>query len=111
MLGCATHRRRSALVGELHYLPHSHRLACLLDPLSLLRPGAQQASQLSVVDAASWTEAEPPMRDVLDGYQLVAAVPAASHGGGGSCEFIAGSVKLSSEEGWGLHASGGRGAQ
>lgn len=90
---------RSSLVGELHYLAQSHRLAALLDPLSLLRSGAQQASQLSVLDAATWAEAGPPMRDVLDGYELVAAVPAGSPGGGG-CEFIAGSVKLSSEQGW-----------
>lgn len=89
-------------MGELHYLAQSQRLAALLDPLSLLRSGAQQASQLSVLDAATWAEAELPMRDVLDGYELAAAVPAGSHGGGGGgCEFIAGSVKLSSEQGWG----------
>lgn len=65
----------------------------LLDPLALLRPGAQQASQLSLVDAGTWTEAGQPMRDVLDGYELAAAVPVGSSG----AEFIGGSVKLSGE--------------
>ncbi len=80
-------------MSELHHLPHCNRLAALLDPLALLRPGAQQASALSVLDTATWTEAGPPMRDVLDGYELAATVPA-SAGSGGS-EYIAGSVKLS----------------
>ncbi|PRW39330.1 hypothetical protein C2E21_7136 [Chlorella sorokiniana] len=90
----------NALVSELHYLPHCNRLAALLDPLALLRSGVQQASALSVLDAATWAEAGPPMRDVLDGYELAAAVPASSQGG--SCEFIAGSVKLSDDQasGW-----------
>lgn len=90
---CSPPARRSSLVGELHHLPHCNRLAALLDPLSLLRPGAQQASWLSMLDTATWQQAGPPMRDVLDGYELAAAVPVESQGGG--CEFIGGSVKLS----------------
>lgn len=90
---CSPPARRSSLVGELHHLPHCNRLAALLDPLSLLRPGAQQASWLSMLDTATWQQAGPPMRDVLDGYELAAVVPVDSQGGG--CEFVGGSVKLS----------------
>lgn len=46
-----------------------------------------------MLDTATWQQAGPPMRDVLDGYELAAAVPVESQGGG--CEYIGGSVKLS----------------
>jgi hypothetical protein len=80
-------------VSQLHVLPGGARLAALHDPLAALRPDAAR-SALSVVDMATWRQVAPAMCDVLDGFELAAAVPV---GGGGGHELIAGSVRLSGE--------------
>ena len=86
---------RSCLVSQLHPLPAAQRLAALHDPLALLRPAEAAAGQrgaLRLLDLPAWRELAPGgLRDVLDGFELAAAVPL----GDGGHEFLAGSVKLS----------------
>lgn len=80
-----------SIVSQLRYLPRAQLLAALADPLALLRPVPQRGG-LVLVDAATWQELAPGgLRDVLDGFELAAAVPV----GAGGAEFVAGSVKLS----------------
>ncbi|PSC71937.1 F-box only 3 isoform X2 [Micractinium conductrix] len=88
----------SSLVSSLQYLPATGHLAVLHDPLALLRPSAAQRSSLSLVDARTWRLAAPPLRDLLDGYELAAAAAVGDNG----AEFVAGSVKESDDQasGW-----------
>lgn len=81
-------------MSQVHELPGGTRLAALHDSLTALDPG-NPPSGLSVLDVPTWRRVGPAMRDVLEGFELAAAVPV---GGGGGHELVAGSVRLSGEE-------------
>ena len=80
------------LVSSLQYLPDTKRLVALHDALAHLQLPAPQHSALSVYDAARLQPLMPrPIVDLMDGYELAAAVAVGPSG----CEMVAGSVRLS----------------
>ena len=88
----------SCLVSSLQYLPITQRLVALHDALAHLQQlPAPQRSVLGVYDAERLQPLLPrPITDLMDGYELAAAVAVGPSG----CEMVAGSVRLSGACWW-----------